>query len=117
MKAILLIAGSIIVLWFLSTLGGNGGNNNESYTTGRYDENTIYEKDPVYEITSDNWECTQDCSGHEAGYEWASENGIADPYDCDGNSESFIEGCRAYANESRIDEEESYDDSSDYPYR
>lgn len=44
--------------------------------------------------------CTEDCSGHEAGYEWASEKGITDPYDCDGNSNSFIEGCRAYAEEN-----------------
>lgn len=41
--------------------------------------------------------CVVDCSGHEAGYEWAEENGIDDPDDCDGNSESFIEGCRSYA--------------------
>lgn len=45
------------------------------------------------------YECTDDCSGHEAGYEWAEENDIDDPDDCDGNSESFIEGGRAYAEE------------------
>lgn len=43
--------------------------------------------------------CTEDCSGHEAGYEWAEENGIDDPDDCGGNSDSFIEGCQAYAEE------------------
>ncbi len=51
------------------------------------------------EITRDSWDCTGDCSGHEAGYEWAEEKGISDPSDCGGNSESFIEGCEAYANE------------------
>lgn len=45
--------------------------------------------------------CTVDCSGHEAGYEWAEENGIDDPDDCDGNSESFIEGCQAYAEDQQ----------------
>ena len=50
-------------------------------------------------ITRDNWECTGDCSGHEAGYEWADEKGITDPSDCGGKSGSFIEGCEAYANE------------------
>lgn len=55
--------------------------------------------------------CTIDCSGHEAGYEWAEENGIDDPDDCDGKSDSFIEGCRSYAEEqqslrSRDEEEE-----------
>jgi len=32
-------------------------------------------------------------SGHYAGYEWAQENGT----DCNGNSESFNEGCEEYA--------------------
>jgi hypothetical protein len=43
--------------------------------------------------------CTVDCSGHEAGYAWAEEHGIDDPDECDGNSESFIEGCQTYAEE------------------
>lgn len=41
--------------------------------------------------------CTQDCSGHKAGYLWAEEKEIADPDHCGGKSWSFIEGCRAYA--------------------
>lgn len=44
--------------------------------------------------------CTVDCSGHDAGYNWAAENGITDPDNCGGNSWSFIEGCRAYAEEN-----------------
>ena len=47
--------------------------------------------------------CTQDCSGHKAGYEWAERNGIADPDDCGGNSNSFIEGCMAWAEEQGAD--------------
>ncbi len=43
--------------------------------------------------------CTEDCSGHEAGYEWAEDKGITDSSDCGGNSNSFIEGCEAYAEE------------------
>jgi len=45
------------------------------------------------------YNCTQDCSGHEAGYNWAEEKGITDPDDCGGNAHSFIEGCIAYAEE------------------
>lgn len=44
--------------------------------------------------------CTDDCSGHEAGYEWADRNGIDTVDDCAGNSNSFNEGCRAYVEES-----------------
>lgn len=45
--------------------------------------------------------CTIDCSGHEAGYRWAEENGIDDPNECDGNSNSFNEGCQSYVEEQQ----------------
>lgn len=41
--------------------------------------------------------CTQDCSGHEAGFAWAQQNDISDRSDCGGNSVSFMEGCEAFA--------------------
>ena len=50
----------------------------------------------AYEAAHGDADCTQDCSGHEAGYKWAEENDISDEDDCTGNSESFIEGCKAY---------------------
>jgi hypothetical protein len=56
------------------------------------------------------YECTQDCSGHEAGYRWAEDHGIDDPYDCGGNSQSFIEGCRAYAGERGSADDDKTDD-------
>lgn len=40
--------------------------------------------------------CLGDCSGHEAGYQWAEDNDIDDEDDCVGYSQSFIEGCIAY---------------------
>ena len=59
----------------------------------------------VSEITArtfgDN-ECTDDCSGHKAGYEWAQALGITDPSTCQSilsrspNSVSFFEGCVTY---------------------
>lgn len=42
-------------------------------------------------------ECTYDCSGHSAGYEWAEDNNVCDVDYDGGNSESFAEGVRAYA--------------------
>jgi hypothetical protein len=43
------------------------------------------------------FECTDDCSGHRAGYLWAERNDITDEVNCpDGNSNSFYEGCVAY---------------------
>lgn len=78
----------------------------ESTSITEYDEPEAYE-----ESTFNGYECTDDCSGHEAGYEWAEEQGITDSSDCDGNSNSFIEGCESYADEQQSD---SYD--SDYDY-
>ncbi|CAG2132296.1 hypothetical protein [Cupriavidus numazuensis] len=62
--------------------------------------------EPAYAIrptprSFSGYDCTQDCSGHEAGYAWAEENGITDPDDCSGKSTSFIEGCQAYAEEQQ----------------
>ena len=57
--------------------------------------------------------CTQDCSGHEAGYEWAEDNDITDPDDCGGNSNSFIEGCEAWAEENGDSEDEDWDDEDE----
>jgi hypothetical protein len=46
--------------------------------------------------------CSEDCSGHEAGYEWAEEHDIRDPGDCDGNSQSFVEGCEERAEDWQL---------------
>ena len=61
------------------------------------------------------WPCTSDCSGHEAGYNWAEEHGIDDESDCDtagdkSNSPSFAEGCRDY-----VQENGATDDTDDEP--
>ena len=73
-----------------------------------------YVQENTYEITPTHYgdDCTEDCSGHDAGYEWAEENDIDDPDDCDGNSDSFIEGCQTYAEE----QEDYYDSDDDYDY-
>lgn len=57
-------------------------------------------------------ECTQDCSGHAAGRQWAEDHDITDPDDCGGKSWSFNEGCREYAEEQSGDDKgvESSDD-------
>ena len=53
--------------------------------------------------------CTQDCSGHDAGYQWAEDHDVTDPDDCGGKSWSFEEGCRSFAEERQ--EAEADDDS------
>jgi hypothetical protein len=50
--------------------------------------------------TFHGYRCTVDCSGHEEGYRWARSRGIDDPAHCGGRSQSFIEGCQAWAEEN-----------------
>ncbi|MCL2591091.1 MAG: hypothetical protein FWD67_09530 [Betaproteobacteria bacterium] len=59
---------------------------------------------------------TDDCSDHQAGYDWAEENNIDDPKDCNGNSQLFIDGCRSYAEEDgQIDRgDEDNEDDREY---
>lgn len=47
-----------------------------------------------------DYPCTEDCSGHEAGYQWAEENDISDVDNCSGRSQSFIEGCYQYVEDN-----------------
>ena len=52
--------------------------------------------------TFGGYECTIDCSGHKAGYEWAEDKGITNKSQCDQilvsspNRTSFYEGCLTY---------------------
>ena len=78
-----------------------------------YDEDEEVVEDPKYEspgLEYRGYPCTEDCSGHEAGYEWAEENGIESIDDCGGNSNSFVEGCYSYVEENYPEEGEHYDD-------
>lgn len=97
-------------------------NNTASSSSSTIDEG---EDDPLrptpsYESETDSYEesrgssdCTSDCSGHEAGYEWGEENDICDTDYDNGNSESFNEGVRAWAEDNCSS---SYDDGEDSDY-
>lgn len=61
----------------------------------------------TYEESAASIDCTEACSGHEAGFEYAKENELTDPEACDGNSESFVKGFREYAEEIARRVEES----------
>lgn len=56
--------------------------------------------------TFHGYPCTQDCSGHKAGYNWAKQHSIDEVDNCNkagetSNSPSFAEGCRAYVEENQ----------------
>ena len=42
------------------------------------------------------YSCKADCAGHRAGYNWAKQKGLTLVSECEGKSQSFIEGCIAW---------------------
>ena len=64
--------------------------------------------------TFDGNQCLGDCSGHQAGYDWAEQNGIDDESSCSTPSASFNEGCESYVEENAAstsdDEEDEEED-------
>jgi len=72
-------------------------NSRESEEVIPSDTYPLQQPSGAYEWDAIGKPCTEDCSGHEAGYQWAEEKGIEHPDDCGGNSQSFVEGCEAYA--------------------
>jgi hypothetical protein len=109
------IIGVIVAVWLFS---GEKNRNTPAPTTYSPPPQLNYQPQPTYpqptipaysSSTFMGYPCTADCSGHEAGYKWAEEKGIDDPDDCGGNSDSFIEGCQAYAEEQQAAMEETTD--------
>ncbi len=96
----------IIILFFLVGCSSSSyDSQNSDYSYGG-EESELYEdsydiNDSYTEYESfGGYECTEDCSGHEAGYQWAEDNGIETEDDCGGNSDSFVEGCWSYVEDN-----------------
>lgn len=113
-KAILTTSALIVFFIFILIFSNSSDVNDRSSvsTASIPPKNTNYSPIPTpttslppliqrnFNPTFNGYTCTDDCSGHEAGYEWAEENGIDDIDDCGGNSNSFIEGCQSYVEEN-----------------
>ncbi len=69
----------------------------------------------TFESVGSVYSCTEDCSGHEAGFEWARNHEITDASECGGQSQSFAEGCQAYgeAIEERVEAARTEHDDGD----
>lgn len=121
-----LIALGALILTCASGCGNSAGSSGAGY---RYDDEAVSPADfdesaaqdramddlayESYGSIGEPYGCTDDCSGHEAGFEWAKENGITDG-SCYGNSVSFVEGCQAYgeAFDEKVDEYRVEDESN-----
>lgn len=88
-------------VFFIFALGSSSSeqaptDSRSDYTT----EVTTEEENEPESLEFMGYECTYDCSGHEAGYDWAYDNDVCDVHFDGGNSESFAKGVRAYAEEN-----------------
>lgn len=104
----------IIILWFIlsgsNSLVGSSqttDQNSNSSSADHYnsvDDNTGsgQEEDTGEELEFSGYQCTDDCSGHNAGYDWAEEHGVTqeDVDNYSGNSNSFMEGMQSYVDEN-----------------
>ena len=103
-----------IVISFCFVAGACGSSyssNEDPPESARPEQSTETGSDNSFEFHG--YECTVDCSGHQAGYDWAEQHDIDDEDDCGGNSESFIEGCKAFVQENAEPNDESRDEPDD----
>jgi len=99
------IAGAIV--WGIFSFFS--GDKTDSYVSPSYNapsyNSTYSDYDDYYEEPVEPENPYDYDTGHYAGYEWAEETGG----DCDGNSDSFNEGCEEY-----YAQEETYEEAIDY---
>ena len=70
---------------------------------------------PIHALdrTFGGYDCTDDCSGHAAGYRWAERKQVTDSSACPlGGSNSFHEGCLAYTEDRYRGADEDDDGNS-----
>jgi cellulase/cellobiase CelA1 len=121
-----LIAVAAFLPILMSACGGTSESSGSGYrhaddasSESEFDEDTARDRavdDLSYESYSSigqPYGCTDDCSGHDAGFEWAKQAGVTDG-SCYSDSASFNEGCQAYADaiEEKIDEYRDTDESN-----
>jgi len=66
----------------------------------------------TFQDVGDTSRCTQDCSGHDDGWQWAQDNDVRNASDCSGSG-SFEDGCEAYVEELDNRVQEARDDAEE----
>jgi len=64
----------------------------------------------AHAATFDGNTCLGDCSGHQAGYDWAEQNDVDDESSCSTPSASFNQGCESYVEENAASDDEDEDE-------
>lgn len=78
----------------MAMLSSSQDSNSGSTSTGAQDIA------PTYQDARGSGDCTDDCSGHDAGYQWGEDNDVCDSDYSGGKSESFDEGVQAWAEDN-----------------
>ena len=100
-----------LIFWGVTSLFGDHSSSNSSgYSSGGYYDDYGYEEEEYY---SEPENPDSSGTGHSAGFEWAEENDVDS---CDGNSQSFIEGCEEYIEQRDEYEYQEYQDEYDEYY-
>lgn len=69
----------------------------------------------TFQEVGDTSRCTEDCGGHDAGWQWAQDHDVTDSSECSGSG-SFEDGCQAYVEELDSRVEEAREDGTDESY-
>jgi hypothetical protein len=104
------------VIWGISSLFSTSEPENNKYRAAEYTSTPTYPSYRDNDVNSGYYTEPEnpydEGSGHSAGYEWAEENDVDS---CDGNSNSFIEGCEEYLDQkAQAEEEFDQDEYDDY---
>jgi hypothetical protein len=109
---------AILFLSFaVSACGSGSGGMADGYRSSDNEEVSEFDEDTArddaasdltgttFQDVGDTSRCTDDCGGHDAGWQWAQDNGVTDSSECTGSG-SFEDGCQAYVEEldSRVEE-------------
>jgi len=94
-------------------LAGVFSDTSDEVSDGAADQASDEVSSGSFEEYGDAAQCTEDCSGHDAGFEWAKEQGVTDRSECSGDSQSFIEGCEAFAQAIEERQQELINDPSE----
>lgn len=89
--------------WINSIVNGTTNNAKERVTEKVLRDHGL---DKSSRKTFGPYTCKDDCSGHQAGYNWAKKKAVRDSAQCKSNSQSFTEGCLYYARQTNDREEE-----------
>jgi hypothetical protein len=92
-KGTIIILSPFVAIWMIASCADNRPTYLQAAEIAH--ENAVMVS---YQDVAGTTDCTSDCSGHEAGFEWARENGVTESWDCPSSgNRSFLEGCDTYA--------------------